>query len=160
MRAYTFINSYICGIQVGIQAGHANVGLVDTYREPESGKVVQTVMNWARDYETFVWLDGGKSDDMSRLADRLKEVEDEIPYHIFREPGLGNIITAISFVLTTQQVMLANAVRQDGYLLRYDTRTGKYYIGSPDLHICLGTEIDHMVGRLIEMAAHSRSKSL
>lgn len=162
MRAYTFINSYICGIQVGIQAGHANIQLMVDYRSTDSSVIamsvdhiedpaIKTVQEWAENHKTFVWLDGGDSNDMSRIRARL--TDSKLPFSEFKEPGLGGLRTAISIVLTTEQVQLVNLIREDRLELTNGTLMGKHgavYV-SPELE-------KELV--LIHQIASSRTKSL
>lgn len=106
MKLYTFINRYICGAQVGIQASHSNIEIM----RKEAGDADLT--EWMDNHKTFVWLDGGESEHMDLLLARLKQ--SDFLFAEFKEPGLGNVMTSVSVLLNTDQVMLVNQIRSDG----------------------------------------------
>lgn len=96
MKLYTFINSYIYGIQVGIQASHSNIEFMNEHGDNEE------VKEWASDHKTFIWLDGGDANQMIENIKLLQDAGFSVSY--FREPGLGNIVTSFS-VLITESVL-------------------------------------------------------
>lgn len=117
MRAYTFINSYICGIQVGIQAGHAIVELMNeskwTHGEmlPRECEHAQIVESWADEHKTFVWLDGGDAEAMDDLHYNIGN--SSLPYAVFKEPGLGlDVVTSIALVTTPEVQDAIDKIRE------------------------------------------------
>lgn len=105
MKAYTFINDYIRGIQVGVQAGHAIVELMDNWTGHKD------VSEWIRNHKTFVWLNGGDSDTMQGIINTIAKAD--VAYEFFLEPGLGNITTAIAVVPPVEIVNAVEATRLD-----------------------------------------------
>lgn len=151
MKAYTFINSYIYGIQVGIQAGHSIVELMNEFGS------TREVQMWANKYKTFAWLDGGNDINMKEL---LSIVEDSgVPVMPFYEEGMGNLLTSFTLVLTNEQLELADNIRKLK-LNKYTSHNG-IKLAYPDW-----TEYDldilHSEGLLdlLILIAGSRSKQL
>lgn len=105
MKAYTFVNTYVCGIQVGIQAGHS---LVRHMADHGSNPIVA---EWVSEHQTFVWLDGGDSRAMDLLAVRLEDAG--IPFTAFREEGMDDLLTSITFVLDERDVSGIDQLRLD-----------------------------------------------
>lgn len=153
MKAYTFINSYVCGIQVGIQAGHAIVELMDNWANHKD------VAEWARHHKTFVWLDGGDSDNMQEILNTI--VKADVAYEFFLEPGLGNVTTAITVVPNAELVELANQVRQWRYRLLPDNPIPGFYDDKGQLQINIASKgISLGEACLVELIANSRNKNL
>lgn len=104
MKAYTFVNSYICGIQVGIQAGHSLVELV------KNADCDDEIRRWADDHKTFVWLDGGSSADLDEIYETA--MYSSMPSSYFQEEGLGDMTTAVTVILNEDQVDVIDKVRK------------------------------------------------
>lgn len=149
MKAYTFVNSYICGIQVGIQAGHSIVELMTTYKDNE------LVREWSLNHKTFVWLDGGDADGMQETLNLL--IKAGLPYEFFMEPGLGNMITAVSVVLPTRLVEAADHVRQRRYHLSLASPTAGFY-DKDGLIQMVDKDLSKSEMQLVELIAGSRNK--
>lgn len=167
MKAYTFINSYVCGIQVGIQAGHAIVELMNSYQPMDSSVRAmmedqnedlntELVQEWAESHKTFVWLDGGDSETMGVLALSLHAAS--MPYAVFREPGLGNVVTAISTVLDTEQCELVDTLLSNRGWFSESGMEGDILLYDRDNKLLGYT--DKMSGPIVELVANSRLKSL
>lgn len=112
MKAYTFINSYIRGIQVGIQAGHSLVELLSANKDDKG------VSEWASHHKTFVWLDGGDSDSMEYLIERAVDVG--YPIGVFNEPGLGDLVTSFTIVLPENLSSILDDMRKYKLELGYN----------------------------------------
>lgn len=123
MKAYTFVHSYVCGIQVGIQAGHALVELMNQDEDPGQPHTSQ----WASHHKTFVWLDGGGSSSMLDLVDNI--ADSRLVFASFRESEMmsnpddpldDGMLTAVSVVLPTEYCDIADSIRMDRLRLTYD----------------------------------------
>lgn len=139
MKLYTFVNSYILGMQVGIQASHSNIEFMREHGAEES------VREWAQAHKTFVWLDGGGSDKMIENIKLLKAEGFIVSY--FREPGLANVVTSFS-VLVDEDVLDEVAKYKDLYR--------KYPIDIPYEKLS-GLTVDFKV---LDLFTKSRTKKL
>ena len=154
MKAYTFINSYICGIQVGIQAGHANVELA------KDADCNDEVRRWADDHKTFVWLDGGDSFSMNHLARTLIPLN--LPYAKFYEPGLDGLMTSVSVLLNEIQCDCVELLRSSsrGHKIQSDFGRGHVILAVTGEVLVRSSELSLAEMRLISLVATSRLKSL
>lgn len=90
-KLYVFVNSYVCGVQVGIQACHAIARLM------HEGRADPRVNTWAAEYETFVWLNGGDSERMTEIKHAVDACG--ISSSTFEEPGMNGLHTATAVVV-------------------------------------------------------------
>lgn len=161
MKAYTFVHSYICGIQVGIQAGHSNVELMRGL-DPAGSECDELIDRWASDHKTFVWLDGG---DSARLNDIINIIEASgCPYAYFNEPALkcsaadkddAGMVTAVTVLLDTKLVEAADYIRCEGLHLNGTSLHNRY--GDFDR---ISINLSNEERLLLSLIANSRSKSL
>lgn len=125
LRFYTFTNFYISPIQHGIQTGHASVDLVRKYefefndaansdndymksiRIQNAADNRQVVNDWADNHKTYVVLNGGDDTGITKALELVSKTG--FPFVDFREPGLGNVRTAVGIVLPDY---IFNAQRQ------------------------------------------------
>lgn len=161
MKAYTFINSYICGIQVGIQAGHSIVELMTEYRHepcesyPDPTVQEKVVMDWADDHKTFVWLDGGDAEAMDAAYTLARN--SRLPCSFFSEPGLGGYMTAFTVVLPSDLVDTVNLLRNNRDAVYTEGMEGEIFW---ETDMVLSNECTKREAPLLELIANSRSKSL
>lgn len=109
LRMYGLVNYQLSGIQKGIQFGHAVV----EYGQMVKGTELEEKYNdWADNWKTFIVLNGGTTSDelvdiedrlqyhgsLNRYSEQLKEMD--IPIAEFREPDLGNQLTAVVFIVS------------------------------------------------------------
>lgn len=109
LRMYGLVPYNISPIQQAIQYGHAVVEYGEMVKEkPE---VLEIYEDWAKNWKTFMILNGGTT------SDKLVEVEDvfvkhgslnrhletliemEVPVASFREPDLGDQLSAVVFLV-------------------------------------------------------------
>lgn len=90
LKGYVFVNSYMKGIQAGIQASHALVAL--------SLKNCPNYEAWAKHYETLVLLEGGSHNQMFGNLGKLKEIKPDVSTGIFFEGAMNDALTAFAFV--------------------------------------------------------------
>ena len=168
MKAYTFIHSYICGIQVGIQASHSNIEIMRNLT-PATCIRDSEISKWADEHKTFVWLDGGDSETLEDTINLIQAAS--IPYAYFNEPAMkcssagpldAGMITAVTAVLTEKQVELCSLIRTGGGTIVPRNNNTEACFSFRD---ALGgyTYTDNICiekAKLFELIAKSRSKSL
>lgn len=99
LRMYGFTPYNISDIQKSIQFGH---GVVEYGLENFNTEDYQ---NWARNYKTFIILNGGTSNhvDPEYVGSMEKIVEDlklnEVKFATFNEPDLNDMLSAIVFIV-------------------------------------------------------------
>lgn len=134
MRFYSFTNWMLRPIQQGIQPGHAAVELFVKYDEPYDSPAPRTeaemLWDWARNYKTFVCLNGGSNADIYELDRFMQSQENPYPYAPFYEDeeSLGGLITSIGIVLPERIYDASAALRryrgQDPFFSEGDTGWG------------------------------------
>lgn len=97
IRMYGLVNYQLSGIQKGIQFGHAVVDYGINYPTEEYS-------NWANNHKTFIILNGGTTNDnansLGTMNLHLETLRSKnITVQEFREPDLGDQITAICFLV-------------------------------------------------------------
>lgn len=99
LRMYGFVPYNISEIQKGIQFGHSVVeyGL-------EYGLVSDKYFEWAKNWKTFIILNGGTSNNNPDRFGTINQTfnilkENGIVCSSFSEPDLGDQMTAISFII-------------------------------------------------------------
>lgn len=112
MKLYTFVNSYIFGIQVGIQASHSVTGFIMENRNHPK------VIEWYEDSETYAWLDGGDNNAMwetVELCENLGEL-----HTIFNEEGLAHALTAFTILPSEKLLETMELVEKKYDFSEYD----------------------------------------
>jgi len=116
MRAYFLCNSWLSGIQKGIQGTHALTELVNLHG---GGAVFQAIFDeWATDHKTIIMLEGGNQDNLeswlrflntqdTKLPEALKPLLHQsytLPYSHFREDkeSLNECMTAIVILVSSK----------------------------------------------------------
>ncbi|WVX87552.1 hydrolase [Vibrio phage EniLVp02] len=102
MKLYCVMNSYVRGAQLAPQVAHAVAELSGAY-DPD-----EIYPTWLNNHKTVVILEA-KPEVLSRLETLCIYVEH--PYGSFKEAGLNNTRTGVSFILTEEQLELANEIR-------------------------------------------------
>ena len=74
MRAYFLCNTWLSGIQKGIQGSHALASLVNHYGDGPGFKRIFNI--WASDYKTMIFLEGGTQ---ANLLDWIKFLDLQDP---------------------------------------------------------------------------------
>jgi hypothetical protein len=116
-RLYTFGHFQLSSIQQGIQAGHAAVRLVDSYRYPqmdfgdeeEYRKMCDMVHEWVTKHETFVCKNGGNSESLAEIQAFLSRPDSTYPWASFYESE-----EAMQGLLTCLAVILPSKIYEDG----------------------------------------------
>lgn len=112
IRMYGLVPYQLSGIQKGIQYGHAVVeyGLqMSNLEASSSGQeddfLVNRYKDWANKWKTFIILNGGttndREDSLGTLNEHLRVLTEELGVTVatFREPDLGDQLTAVVFLI-------------------------------------------------------------
>ncbi len=90
-RMYSLVLRQLNPMQKGIQSAHSIVEYGRRYHK--SSEYIQ----WVNADKTIIVLDGGTFLEMKECIETLDELK--VPYSIFREEDLGNLVTSISFLV-------------------------------------------------------------
>lgn len=123
MKAYVFVNRYLSGVQVGIQAAHALVRLGVDNSDND-------FYDWATEHETIVVLNGGSSSNMKNILNILSGGDNRVEY--FREPDMDDMITAIAYVPSKKEFNQIEELRLIPYT--NDVSDVVYLISSSHTH--------------------------
>lgn len=82
---------HLSGIQKGIQSAHAIVDYANKLGDTPEYK------RWARKDKTLYVLEAHTDGQLMDAYNELKALK--VPVQLFREPDMGNIVTAITFLL-------------------------------------------------------------
>jgi hypothetical protein len=90
MKVYVLCHSWLSPIAKGIQGAHAVAELVSRWDE--------TVLAWADNHKTLIFLEGGNQANLSEWLERL---EDLFPTSCFYEDkdSLNSCLTAVAFLV-------------------------------------------------------------
>lgn len=91
-RMYHLILYQLSPIQKGIQAYHSGMEYANTFWNNED------FQKWLKEDKTVIILDGGTTEDMTNHL-ILLESSMKIRVKSFQEPDLGNLTTALSFLV-------------------------------------------------------------
>ncbi len=101
MRAYFLCNSWLSGIQKGIQGAHALTELVMGLNN-ETPDFSKTFYKWAKDHKTMIFLEGGSQENLMDWIDFLNTQDEDkvIPYNLFQEDeeSLNECVTAVVII--------------------------------------------------------------
>lgn len=90
-RMYAIAMRHLSGIQKGIQSWHAGQHYANKYGDTKE------FQQWAKHDETVIILEAGTTDMLQRTVAKLRKRGVKVAE--FKEPDLGNVTTAIAFVL-------------------------------------------------------------
>lgn len=93
-RMYALVLRQLDGINKGIQVAHACMEYAEKYHDRDDWK------QYVNTDKTMIVLNGGVTQDLIDVVTQLNILNH--PYAEFREPDLGNVITAIVFILDEQ----------------------------------------------------------
>lgn len=106
-KCYIFVHRSLSGIYAGIQAAHAVAEHVYDYHGSDS------VIHWTNHHKTMVVLDGGNSKNMERVLETLGWGDEGVSY--FREPDMDNMITAIVYIPSDDEMNDIEAAKESDY---------------------------------------------
>jgi hypothetical protein len=112
-RCYCFGNYYLSSIQQGIQAAHAITNMFVKYKTDSDhiDYYEEALFDWAQNDRTMVCLNGGNSEELSKIENFLKNCEGSysveplssciIPWSSFNEDkqSLNNALTSIACIV-------------------------------------------------------------
>lgn len=112
MRMYVFCNNWLSDIQRGIQGAHAIVQMTADNSEDKSFQ--DQYLNWAVDYKTLAFLNGGGSGDLDDLYEFL--YSPDYPHYIAKfyedDESLGGALTAVALLLSDYEVEAISEYRK------------------------------------------------
>jgi hypothetical protein len=88
---YSIVLRHLSGIQKGIQSSHSIVEFQLKYGQSDAYE------RWAKTDKTIVVLEAGTTAQLEKVMRRLKRFK--IPFAVFHEPDIGNVITSVSFLI-------------------------------------------------------------
>lgn len=106
MRAISLTNSWLSGIQKGLQTGHSLVELSQLVKNYNSDHPQNLFDTWANDHKTLIVLDGGSHQDLWEFYDFLfmnrHEFDENLIFAHFAEDeeSLNGAMTAVVMVLS------------------------------------------------------------
>ena len=115
MKCYVFVNSYLKGIDVGIQAAHAIARLAT---QCSADGDFMDFERWEQKHSTIIVLNGGGHDRLEETMNFLTDNEggaglwDE-EVGVFREPGLNNTFTAVAIVANETVCAIMQELKED-----------------------------------------------
>ena len=103
LRCYVVTNKVLSPIQKGVQAFHAGIELFVDYDDYRGESEYDTLMTWARDNKTAIFLEGGFHQQMLDDYEFMEEICNElhIPYTCFEEveETMNEMFTSFAAVL-------------------------------------------------------------
>lgn len=120
MRLYTFVNYYLSDLQRGLQTAHVVSELFNKYRQVGApAKARKALYDWAGGEKTIIILNGGNSEELSKIYGMLARLEAKYPTADFYEDeqSLNGALTAVGIVLPAS---IYNAER-------YESLEGAFY---------------------------------
>lgn len=109
LRCFTFTLFQLSTMQQAIQASHATIELLNSqYHNP-------LVREWADEYKTVVWLNGGNLKELRNLIDFFTTIANPFPWEVFHESGeaLDGIETSVAIILPERIFETANSLRKN-----------------------------------------------
>ena len=104
MKLYSFVHSYLSGIQKGIQTAHVVGELVKKYHHklsgPHSFQAGQLLQDWIEKSPTISVLEGGDDFSLNEFWNLLSVDSEQLyPWAYFAEDSLGGITSAVGIIL-------------------------------------------------------------
>ncbi len=96
LRMYSMVMYQLRGIQVGIQALHANDAFANKY-ETLDPAIYKQYLNWRREDMTQIILNAGSSSTFENIVEMLRVKE--VPFALFEEEDLYGKAFALSFLV-------------------------------------------------------------
>ncbi len=145
-RKYMLVPYQLSGRQGGIQAGHASDEYSLKYSEDTDN------IDFLKNHKTWIVLNGGTTNDREDYKGTINKdvallVQHNIKHTIFREPDLGDVITAVCLI--ADERVFKKDIYPDFSFLNYSNWVRKY----PEL------EENNSVDRLKELFEEDKAKA-
>lgn len=111
-KCYVFVNFYVQGRQVGIQAAHAVARLCR--------KDHPLIGSWMEQSEVLVVLNGGGSSEMELALDTIQTNDPDGVVAVFNEVGMNNLMTAFAYIPSDGVNNIAYMIKNGLYPESYD----------------------------------------
>jgi hypothetical protein len=124
-KCVVFIHAICTGIYAGIQGSHAAQELVLRLSKSNLDFSVRDALNvrqWLEEDKTYVFLNGGMTPSMRKIKRTVKQIG--FPWAEFREPDVGNMMTAIA-VLVPEDWMPETIVARKFNRLLFNSKLAK-----------------------------------
>ncbi len=114
MRAYFFVNSWLSGIQKGLQVAHC---VTEMAIQATSHSSEQTFFKWAQNHKTIIILEGGSHQDLLDIKSLFEMKENVLPYGSFREDqdSLSGAMTCVGIIVPERICAAAEEIRKEKY---------------------------------------------
>ena len=114
MRAYFFTNTWLSGLQKGLQVAHC----VAEMSQKAPGKPGdEEFIDWVDNHKTIIILDGGASGDLIEIAEFFERKDNPYPSASFCEDeySLNGAMTSVGIVLPEEFYEFAKNLREGEY---------------------------------------------
>lgn len=127
MRAYFFANSWLSGIQKGLQAAHVVAEMANSAStvaswpreaqdtEPERTAASDDYFDWATSHKTILVLEGGSHDDLKEICALLDTKDNPFSWTSFSEDeeSLNGAMTCVGIILPERIYEAASVLRKN-----------------------------------------------
>lgn len=90
-RMYSLVLRQLSPIQKGVQTAHSVIEYANQFHK------LTEYIQWSKVDKTLIILDGGTYQEMRECRNVLDELK--VPYAVFYEEDLGNLMTSITFIV-------------------------------------------------------------
>lgn len=114
MRAYFFTNTWLSGLQKGLQSAHVIAELSQgVCGQPAEDDFIE----WVDNHKTIIILDGGAHADLKRIEEFFQSETERYPWASFCEDeySLNGAMTAVGIVLPEHIYDFAKKLREGEY---------------------------------------------
>ena len=114
MRAYFFANSWLSGIQKGLQSAHVVAEMASSLTAADIDLESSDFLDWMRDHKTIVILDGGSHNDLRTLAAVFNDKDNPFVWDCFSEDeeSLNGAMTCVGIILPERIYETAKILRE------------------------------------------------
>ncbi len=120
MRAIVLTNSWLSGLQKGLQAGHALVEMSlesKNWGDFDNSRMNPLYKEWATEYKTLILLEGGSHQALVDFVEFLHSNEDEMSWEKFCFSSFSEDTESLNGSMTAVAMILSN--EYEGYLEKY-----------------------------------------
>jgi hypothetical protein len=115
MRAYFFVNSWLSGIQKGLQAAHCVAEMAMNLSENDWKQLEEhAYIDWALNHKTIIILEGGSHSDLENIERVFNDQTNPYIWASFSEDeeSLNNSMTCVGIIISEKLYEAAQKVRE------------------------------------------------
>jgi len=114
MRAYFFTNTWLSGLQKGLQSAHV---VADLSQKMLGHPAQDDFIEWVDNHKTIIILEGGAHGDLLEIVEFFKQEPDRYPWTSFCEDeySLNGAMTSVGIVLPEKIYEWAKGLREGEY---------------------------------------------